>query len=131
MSQWNVTWWHGGYTSRAAERLCCLRTAATTRRRKKPWRRLGGWEGPREGLVLTAAPTELRRFLGVNGGCAVCMEAPVRELPRCFAVFVLQPPWGDTTNHGGGWVVGETHREGFILTEMPQMALATCGNRSD
>ena len=59
---------------------------------------------------------------GANGGCAVCMEATVREPLRCFAVFELQPPWGDTTNHGGGWVVGETHREGFILTERPQMA---------
>ena len=59
---------------------------------------------------------------GANGGCAVCMEATVREPLRCFAVFELKPPWGDTTNHGGGWVVGETHREGFILTERPQMA---------
>ena len=62
------------------------------------------------------------RIEGANGGCAVCMEATVREPLRCFAVFELKPPWGDTTNHGGGWVVGETHREGFILTERPQMA---------
>ena len=67
---------------------------------------------------------------GANGGCAVCMEATVREPLRCFAVFELKPPWGDTTNHGGGWVVGETHREGFVLTVCRKWH-ATCGKESD
>ena len=52
------------------------------------------------------------RMQGVNGCFRGCMEATVREPPRCFAVFELQPPWGDRTNHGGGWVVGETHVRG-------------------
>ena len=70
------------------------------------------------------------RIQGANGGCAVCMEATVREPLRCFAVFELKPPWGDTTNHGGGWVVGETHREGFVLTVCRKWH-ATCGTESD
>ena len=70
------------------------------------------------------------RIEGANGGCAVCMEATVREPLRCFAVFELKPPWGDTTNHGGGWVVGETHREGFVLTVCRKWH-ATCGTESD
>ena len=41
------------------------------------------------------------------------MEARVRERLRFFAVFELQPPWGDRTNHGGGWVVGETRVRGL------------------
>ena len=41
------------------------------------------------------------------------MEATVRERLRFFAVFELQPPWGDRTNHGGGWVVGETRVRGL------------------
>ena len=53
------------------------------------------------------------RMQGVNGCFRGCMEATVREPPRCFAVFELQPPWGDRTNHGGGWVVGETRVRGL------------------
>ena len=82
------------------------------------------------GLYSRLQPQHFGASQGVNGGCAVCMEATVREPLRCFAVFELQPPWGDTTNHGGGWVVGETHREGFILTECRKWH-ATCGTRSD
>ena len=63
---------------------------------------------------------------GAKRGRAVCMEAAVREPLILFAAFAPQPPWGDTTNHGGGWVVGETHREGFILTA-GRTWHATCG----
>ena len=40
------------------------------------------------------------------------MEAAFQELLRSGVGLGLQPPWGDITNHGGGWVVGETRVRG-------------------
>ena len=82
------------------------------------------------GLYSRMQPQNFCGTQGVYGGWAVCMEATVRVPLRCCAGFELQPPWGDPTNHGGGWVVWETHREGFILTECRKWH-ATCGTESD
>ena len=77
------------------------------------------------GALLGMACVAARRTLEENAGQYV---SGVLWMPHGMRSFqgmrtdAMRPPWGDRTNHGGGWVVGETHREGFILTERPQMA---------
>ena len=68
-SKWRLCCLHGGYSLRAAEILCCLRTAASMGRHNKPWRRLGGGETHREGFILTDRP-QMARHVRQRKGAA-------------------------------------------------------------
>ena len=41
------------------------------------------------------------------------VAAALQTLERNLLSFAKRPPWGDRTNHGGGWVVGETRVRGL------------------
>ena len=71
---------HVGYSSEIAERLCYLWIVASMGRHNKPWRRLGGWGDPREGLILTERRTWHATCGIIASGAGRCLQTLERTL---------------------------------------------------
>ena len=68
------------------------------------------------GALLEMACVGARITLDDNGGQDVCGASWMPHDMRSFQGMLtdaMRPPWGDITNHGGGWVVGETRVGGL------------------
>ena len=85
------------------------------------------------GALLEMPFVAARAALDENGGQDVCAASWMPHDMRSFHGMLtdaMRPPWGDRTNHGGGWLGGwGDPRGGFVPTTCRKWH-ATCGNAS-